>query len=314
MVKERKFNHHSLCATLGITHIAFVDDLMLFSRGDIESVTVLANALNHFSQASGLRVNPQKSSIFLAGEVKDNRQDILNLVLFPLGRLPVRYLGLPLTSQRASERDFAPLIAKVEDNIFYLQNREVWTWTPKEGDSHLFKKMSIARDLFVDKLGGPDGFHDRLQNMCENGNLNTTTVYDLLRTRNQPKPWMKFIWQTYIPPRFSFTTWLILRKRLPTKIWNGVKEWLNLDVALSTLNRAIKWLRKSHHAHSNIKKMCILATLSTVYHIWRLRNGAYFDQIAVDVHSTIQKIKLSVYKVMYRLFPNAPLRLGMGIG
>ncbi|VFR03542.1 unnamed protein product, partial [Cuscuta campestris] len=427
-------------------------DLMLFSRGDIESVTVLADALNHFSQASGLRVNPQKSSIFLAGEVKDNRQDILNLVQFPLGRLPVRYLGLPLTSQRASERDFAPLIAKVEDNIckwntktlsqagrvelirsviqgiqsfwlqafpihktvlnritticrsflwgskfskvawsdickpieegglglrnsytwnqafliknlwniacakdtlwvkwvhaVYLQNREVWTWTPKEGDSHLFKKMSFARDLFVDKLGGSDGFHDRLQNMCENGNLNTTTVYDLLRTRNQPKPWMKFIWQTYIPPRFSFTTWLILRKRLPTKvnlsyvdmenrdcslchldaedtkhlffachvsaqIWNGVKEWINLDVALSTLNRAIKWLRKSHHAHSNIKKMCRLATLSTVYHIWRLRNGAYFDQIAVDVHSTIQKIKLSVYKVMYRLFPNAPLRLGM---
>ncbi|VFQ79921.1 unnamed protein product [Cuscuta campestris] len=184
-------------------------DLMLFSRGDIESVTVLADALNHFSQASGLRVNPQKSSIFLAREVKDNRQDILNLVQFPLGRLPVRYLGLPLTSQRASERDFAPLIAKIR---------------------------------------------------------------------------------------------------------NGVKEWLNLDVALSTLNKAIKWLRKSHHAHSNIKKMCRLATLSTVYHIWRRRNGAYIDQIAVDVHSTIQKIKLSVYKVMYRLFPNAPLRLGMGNG
>ncbi|VFQ98410.1 unnamed protein product [Cuscuta campestris] len=353
-------------------------DLMLFSRGDIESVTVLADALNHFSQAFGVRVNPQKSSIFLAGEIKDNRQDILNLVQFPLGSLPVRYLGLPLTSQRASEREFAPLIAKIQDNIckwntktlsqvgrvelirsviqgiykfskvawsdickpiqegglglrnpytwnqafliknlwniacakdtlwvkwvhaVYLQNRKVWTWTPKKGDAHLFRKMSIARDLFVDKLGGPDGFHERLQSMKR-----LPTKLNLSHVEMESREC------SLCHLDDEDTKHLFFECHVSAQIWNGVKEWLNLDVALSTLNRAIKWLRKYHHAHSNIKKMCRLATFSTVYHIWRLRNGAYFDQTAVDVHSAIQKIKLSVYKVMYRLFPNAPLRLGM---
>ncbi|VFQ73367.1 unnamed protein product [Cuscuta campestris] len=117
MVKQRKFSYHLLCATEKITHIAFSDDLMLFSRGDVTSVTVLADAFRHFSQVSGLHVNPHKSNIYLAGEIKDNKDDILNVVQFPVGKLPVRYLGLPLTSQRASERDFAPLIAKVEQNI-----------------------------------------------------------------------------------------------------------------------------------------------------------------------------------------------------
>ncbi|VFQ63952.1 unnamed protein product [Cuscuta campestris] len=86
-------------------------------RGNKDSVTVLANTIQNFSQVSGLFVNPLKSNIFLAGEIKDGKSDLLSLVSFPEGKLPVRYLGLPLTSQRASERDFAPLIAKVDENI-----------------------------------------------------------------------------------------------------------------------------------------------------------------------------------------------------
>ncbi|VFQ88803.1 unnamed protein product [Cuscuta campestris] len=356
-------------------------DLMLFSRGDIESVTVLPDALNHFSQASGLRVNPQKSIIFLAGEIKDNRQDILNLVQFPLGSLPVRYLGLPLTSQRASERDFAPLIAKIQDNICKWNTKTLslagrvelirsviqgiqcfWLQAFPIHKTVLNRITSICRSF----LWGSKFSKVAWSDICkpkEEGGLglrNSYTWNQAFLIKNlwniacaKDTLWVKWVHavylqnrETYIPPRFSFTTWLTLRKRLPTKvnlshvemesrecslchldaedtkhlffechvsaqIWNGVKEWLKLDVALSTLNRAIKWLRKYHHAHSNIKKMCRLPTFSTVYHIWRHRNGAYFDQTAVDVHSTIQKIKLSVYKVMYRLFPKAPLRLGM---
>ncbi|VFQ79954.1 unnamed protein product [Cuscuta campestris] len=100
-----------------INHIAFADDVMMFARGNIDSVSILAKAIHTFSQVYALHVNPQKSNIYLAGEIKDNRQDILDLVSFPEGKLPVRYLGLPLTSQRASERDFAPLVNKVDENI-----------------------------------------------------------------------------------------------------------------------------------------------------------------------------------------------------
>ncbi|VFQ82141.1 unnamed protein product [Cuscuta campestris] len=117
MTSDRKFSFHSKCAKLKIHHIAFADDIMMFARGDLISVKVLADAIENFTLVSGLHISPHKSNIFLAGSIKDNRQSILNLVHFPEGKLPVRYLGLPLTSQRASERDFAPLISKVDENI-----------------------------------------------------------------------------------------------------------------------------------------------------------------------------------------------------
>ncbi|VFQ97160.1 unnamed protein product [Cuscuta campestris] len=117
MLYGSRFTFHNRCSKLGITHVTFADDVMMFCRGNVDSVNVLAKAINIFSQVSGLHVNPLKSNIFLPGEIKDSREDILALVPFPQGKLPVRYLGLPLTSQRASERDFAPLVNKVDEHI-----------------------------------------------------------------------------------------------------------------------------------------------------------------------------------------------------
>ncbi|VFQ77258.1 unnamed protein product [Cuscuta campestris] len=102
-------------STLGITHLAFADDIMLFSKGDFTSVTALMEVLNHFSAVSGLHLSPTKSNIFVAGRDRDRSEDILSLVHFPVGQLPMSYLGLPLPSQRLKESDFAPLINKIDN-------------------------------------------------------------------------------------------------------------------------------------------------------------------------------------------------------
>ncbi|VFR01205.1 unnamed protein product [Cuscuta campestris] len=112
--KEGLFSYHKNCASLGITHLAFADDIMLFSRADFHSVQILMHSLEHFSSVSGLTLNPTKSNIFIAGRLRDASQDILDLAPFPRGHLPVRYLGLPLASQRISENDYAPLFKSVD--------------------------------------------------------------------------------------------------------------------------------------------------------------------------------------------------------
>ncbi|VFQ77357.1 unnamed protein product [Cuscuta campestris] len=112
--REGVFNYHKDCVELGITHLAFADDLMLFSRGDFQSVQILIDALSHFSSVSGLNLNPTKSNIFIAGKYREISEDILDLASFPRGHLPVRYLGLPLASQRISEADYAPLFKSVD--------------------------------------------------------------------------------------------------------------------------------------------------------------------------------------------------------
>ncbi|VFQ82076.1 unnamed protein product [Cuscuta campestris] len=285
------------------------DDIMMFSRGDHNSVQVLVDDLKHFSVVSGLHVNAQKS----------------NLVNFPQGRLPVKYLGLPLTSQRATNTNFVPLVDIVDANIrrwntktlslagrseliriviqgiegfwlqafpihksvlnriiflcrsflwgnkvykvawddickpkdegglgirnsfvwnqalltknlwniasnketlwvqwvhaVYLQGGSVWTWIPKKGDSHLFKKLAKVRDKFLHNIGDAyDDMEETMSNLWEEDGGNTAKLYDILRVHGVKQPWMKIIWQSYIPPRYTVTAWMALRKRLPTKV------------------------------------------------------------------------------------------------
>ncbi|CAH9092304.1 unnamed protein product [Cuscuta europaea] len=55
--KEPNFNFHPKCASLNISHLAYADDLILFSRGDKASIEILVKTLQDFGDATGLRVN-----------------------------------------------------------------------------------------------------------------------------------------------------------------------------------------------------------------------------------------------------------------
>lgn len=72
------FGFHPKCKHLNITHLAFADDLLLFSRGDVRSVSMLMNCLNKFGDTAGLRINSQKSNIYLSGVDDHVRQEKCN--------------------------------------------------------------------------------------------------------------------------------------------------------------------------------------------------------------------------------------------
>ncbi|CAH9085418.1 unnamed protein product [Cuscuta europaea] len=112
---DSRFNHHPLCGSLGITHLAYADDLMLFSRGDKYSIGVLVDALKEFGEVSGLRVNHNKSNIFVGGVHGLDLQNILDLVDYGRGVFPVRYLGIPLAPLRISVAQYAPLLDTISD-------------------------------------------------------------------------------------------------------------------------------------------------------------------------------------------------------
>jgi hypothetical protein len=61
------FRFHPKCRPLGINHLAFVDDIILLSRGDRQSVAYLYQQLISFRNISGLAINREKSSIYFGG-------------------------------------------------------------------------------------------------------------------------------------------------------------------------------------------------------------------------------------------------------
>ncbi|WMV42414.1 hypothetical protein MTR67_035799 [Solanum verrucosum] len=66
------FKYHIICKKLKLTHLIFVDDLMIFCKGSVDSVNRVMEALDHFSAAIGLEDNLDKSNVYLAGIDKSN--------------------------------------------------------------------------------------------------------------------------------------------------------------------------------------------------------------------------------------------------
>lgn len=49
---------------MGISHLFFADDLMLFAEASENQIRLIMDCLNSFSEMSGLKVNLSKSLIF----------------------------------------------------------------------------------------------------------------------------------------------------------------------------------------------------------------------------------------------------------
>ena len=89
------FNYHAKCAALRITHLAFVDDLMLFCRGDVGSLTILAKTMDEFARCSGLEINRDKSQLFTAEYTDPSFKKLRESSTLPRDSYPLGILECP---------------------------------------------------------------------------------------------------------------------------------------------------------------------------------------------------------------------------
>ncbi|KAL2252827.1 UNVERIFIED_CONTAM: hypothetical protein Sindi_0077400 [Sesamum indicum] len=99
--QDLQFFYHWKCEPAKLFQLGFADDLLLFCRADLNSLRTLKRGLDRFAEWSGLRLNEQ----------------ILTIMGFQEGQLPMRYLGLPLLSSRLSISDCQPLLLKIDARI-----------------------------------------------------------------------------------------------------------------------------------------------------------------------------------------------------
>ncbi|XP_020254213.1 uncharacterized protein LOC109831293 [Asparagus officinalis] len=76
--EDRNFKFHPKCKKFQITHLIFVDDLLLFSKGDLYSVNKLYQCFSDFCAVSGLKANSTKCSIFYGGVEDPVKASIFN--------------------------------------------------------------------------------------------------------------------------------------------------------------------------------------------------------------------------------------------
>lgn len=114
---EMKIKYHAKCSSSKLTHLCFADDILMFIDGSLSSVQNVLQVLREFELRSGLAVSVQKSSFFASGLSQQELDTIKASTGMPHASLPVRYLGVPLTTKKLSIHDCEVLIQQVKGRM-----------------------------------------------------------------------------------------------------------------------------------------------------------------------------------------------------
>ncbi|GKB91387.1 RNA-directed DNA polymerase, eukaryota, reverse transcriptase zinc-binding domain protein [Tanacetum coccineum] len=111
------FQYHFGCKKLKITSVCFADDLLMFCHDDRNSVKILKDSIEEFGKVVGLNPNYNKSTIIFGSLNDEEKQELLEVMPFKVEKLPIKYLGVPLTSKRIRIKECRSLIDKVEHKV-----------------------------------------------------------------------------------------------------------------------------------------------------------------------------------------------------
>lgn len=112
-----EIKYHPGCSKLGLTHLSFVDDLMIFIDASTTSLQGIKTVLQKYYQMSGLKVSYDKSEFHCCGISEDERRRLAEIIGIRNGMLPARYLGVPLISEKLKEAYYKALVEKITARV-----------------------------------------------------------------------------------------------------------------------------------------------------------------------------------------------------
>ncbi|KAL0282049.1 UNVERIFIED_CONTAM: hypothetical protein Sradi_7273900 [Sesamum radiatum] len=277
------------------------------------------------SLLSGLRVSPMKSQIILSRSCHGERQQILDVMGFQEGTLPIKYLGVPLVSSRLSVADCQPLIQKVD--------RRLAGWNQLSlsfaGRVQLIKSVLSSlhtywASVFILPKAVLKVIEERMRSFLWKGASGSGVAKEdkcsiwvswVLRYRlknqtlwtakvsNAPWCWKKLVkLSVLIKPGLPSDSFLYEVLRHGHWMWPSVTDFTvneRLCLAFRTLFRlGILWAsRRWRGAHLlNVASRSLLA--SVVYHLWLERNNRRFKATATSAESValraIEDVRLRI--------------------
>lgn len=165
-----------------ISHIIFADDILLFFKGDSHSINLLLDAVNEFSEASGLKTNPSKCNIFFSSVPIAVIRNVISRSRFSWGELPIKFLGLPLLTSRLNAVTCQPLINNLCSRVLHWTNR----FLSQAGRLHLIRSVLFAvQSFWAMYLFLPKGVLKKIEGILFNflwGGGNSRSVHKVARS------------------------------------------------------------------------------------------------------------------------------------
>ena len=162
-VSEGRIGFHPQCQEVNFSHLSFADDIVVFNDGTPDSLLGTLQVFEEFAEMSGLRINVAKSTVFAAGRGKLVLEDAAAGSGLSTSALPIKYLGLPLTTKVMTRSDYEPLITKIRNRLL--------SWTSKAlsyaGRLTLIKSVIASiTNFWCVAFCLPQSCIDEIESMC----------------------------------------------------------------------------------------------------------------------------------------------------
>lgn len=107
-----------------ISHVFFVEDLILFTESSSSSIRVMKKCIERFSSVLGQKVKFEKSYLFVSKNVGSQvARNLARLCAFPLTSNLGKYLRVPLIHERTNKETYNNLIEKVTKRLDFWKSR-----------------------------------------------------------------------------------------------------------------------------------------------------------------------------------------------
>lgn len=97
----------------GLTHVQYADDTEIMVEPTVESIRNLKLILYCFEFMSGLKINFHKSEVYMFGLDPEEEWMWANMLNCKVGKMPICYLGIPISDQKLRRAAFEKLVLKM---------------------------------------------------------------------------------------------------------------------------------------------------------------------------------------------------------
>jgi hypothetical protein len=101
----------------GITHLQYADDTVIFMEMEEQTVVNVKFLLYCFENMSGLKINYQKSEVYVLGCTKEEEIKVVEMLNCNVGQLPMKYLGVMIHNRHMTVKDLSYIYQKVENRV-----------------------------------------------------------------------------------------------------------------------------------------------------------------------------------------------------
>ena len=148
---------------ISLTHVLFVDDIVMITDGSAQSLSMLYELLMDFTKASGMMINENKSSFYFSGLDESELISLQNIFSYIVLKIDsgMKYLGFYLKPCRYLLKDWDWLIAKAE----YCIKNWSFRWLSRGGKLVLVKYVFEALPVYWMHLWIPIGIIEKIRKL-----------------------------------------------------------------------------------------------------------------------------------------------------